>query len=55
MSPIDYRKSFGLSFNKVQENIRSPTIIHISKQLQDICKEIEENGQEDKNYWLTGQ
>ena len=29
--------------------------LYISKQLQDICKVIEEYGQKDKNYWLTGQ
>ena len=35
-------------------NTDKETLAYIAQELQDLCEEINEKGEEDKNYWLTG-
>ena len=37
------------------KNTDEETIGFIARQFQDLCEEIDEKGNKDKNYWLTGQ
>lgn len=45
----------GVNEDLLIKNIDEETLTYIAQQLQDVCKEIDEKGQKDKNYWLTGQ
>lgn len=45
----------GVDIDLLIENTDEETLEYIAKQLQDLCAEIDEKGNEDRNYWLTGQ
>ena len=45
----------GVDEDLLMKNIDEETLKYVAKQLQDLCDEIDEKGNRDKDYWLTGQ
>ena len=45
----------GVDVDLLMENTDREVLEYIARQLQDLCDQIGKKGEEDKNYWLTGQ
>ena len=45
----------GVDEDLLIRNINEDTLEYIAEQLQDLCTQINEKGDKDKDYWLTGQ
>ncbi len=45
----------GVDEDLLINNTDKETLMHIAEQLQKLCDEIDEKGNREKDYWLTGQ
>ncbi|MBP0986624.1 MAG: hypothetical protein J6W57_07425 [Oscillospiraceae bacterium] len=45
----------GVDEEMLMENTDTETLTYVAKELQDVCAAIDRKGEEDREYWLTGQ